>query len=148
MTARVALVAASAAAFIAGCLKFDRSCDSDADCRTGEFCSTKSHSCIVRGDAAPPEFTVSIAAAPPRPPPDGGTSYTDPEPGFASAYRRDEQVEVMVTSVADDVANVQARVAIGSALEVDLGAITPVAASECGDPSLGWCGKILVNLWE
>jgi hypothetical protein len=148
MTARVALVAAIAAVCITGCLRFDRSCDSDAECGTGEFCSATSHSCIVRGDAAPPEFTVTIAPAPARPPPDGGTTYMDSEAAYATAHKRDEQVEVTVTSTATDVASVQASITIGSGPAFDVGTVTSVPVSECGGAPVAWCGKVLANLWE
>jgi hypothetical protein len=54
MTARVALAtAAIAAIWITGCPRFEGSCESDADCESGEFCSAKSHSCIVHSICSP-----------------------------------------------------------------------------------------------
>ena len=143
MIARV-VVAAFAAAWMTGC---PRECESDADCPASEFCSTESHSCLVKGDAAAPEFAVTIASAPARPG-SGQTRYTDADAAYATAYKRDEQAQVTITSTATDVASVSASVTIGSGPAKDLGTVESLPASECGGDPVAWCGKVLVNLWE
>jgi hypothetical protein len=148
MTVRWALAAALAAASISACLKFAGDCRSDADCFTGEFCSAKSHSCIVKGDPAAPEFTVTIAPAPARPGPTAGTTYTDSDAAYATAYRRDEQAQVTITSAATDVASVRASITIGGGPAMDLGTVASLPVSECGGAPVEWCGKVLVNLWD
>lgn len=96
-------------------------------------------------DTTPPSFTVVVPAADAGVA-DGGTTYADPAPGFATAWRRDQVVPVEVRTNEPNLDPSTVRVALqgtdgGSAPAV---AVTPVT----GACDAGFCGTAELKLWE
>ncbi|MFL5357000.1 hypothetical protein [Archangium sp.] len=96
-------------------------------------------------DTTPPSFTVVVPAADAGVA-DGGTTYTDPAAGFATAWRRDQVVPVEIRTNEPNLDPSTVMVALqgtdgGSAPAV---AVTPVT----GACDAGFCGTAELKLWE
>lgn len=102
----------------------------------------------VTVDADAPVLTVAIAPPPSRLPTDGGTTYVDPALPDGGAFRRDEALDLRVSSTATDIdassVTVAATIAGGAPRSLS---VVAEPLSVCGTSS-GYCGRIALNLWE
>lgn len=98
-------------------------------------------------DATPPTFLVTVPPADAGVS-DGGTTYADPEPGFATAWRRDQvaPVEIRTNEPNLDPSTLSVVLQGTDGGTVPGGSVTAFAQSEPCDA--GYCGVAQVQLWE
>src|SRR5215813_11893971 len=106
-TASSALGVIAAGLLLGACFDPTRPCSTNADCVNGGTCDPGTKTCVAAGnpnDKTPPVFSIAVTAPPARPDSTKLTGYDPGSPGGGhDAFRRDENVHVIVTSVDRDV---------------------------------------------
>src|SRR5262249_12136003 len=106
-TASSALGVVAAVALLGACFDPTRQCSTNADCVNGGTCDPGTKTCVAAGnpnDKIPPVFSITVTPPPARPDSGTLTGYDPGSPGGGNdAFRRDENVHVVVTSVDRDV---------------------------------------------
>ncbi|WNG50965.1 PQQ-like beta-propeller repeat protein [Archangium minus] len=98
-------------------------------------------------DSTPPTFVVTVPPADAGVP-GGGTTYADPAPGFATAWRRDQVAPVEIRTNEPNLDPSTLTVVLQG---TDGGTVpgTPVTAFASSEPcDAGFCGVAQVKLWE
>ncbi|WP_224247070.1 PQQ-binding-like beta-propeller repeat protein [Hyalangium gracile] len=101
---------------------------------------------IVRVDAVPPTFNVSVPPAPTGVS-DGGTTYADPDAGsLTNLWKRDQQVRVEIQTNEANLDTNSLRVSLRGTdgVATPSVSVTPVTQG-C---TAVFCGEALLNLWE
>ena len=125
------------------CFDPTRPCSTNADCVNGGTCDPGTKTCVAAGnpnDKTPPVFSIVVTPPPPRQDTAKLTEYDPGSPdGGRDAFRRDETMQVTVTSRDQDVDAGSVKLVVhgvagnpGTALEVQLGscaAANPAAAN-------------------
>ncbi|MGZ3460079.1 MAG: hypothetical protein ACXU86_16425, partial [Archangium sp.] len=96
-------------------------------------------------DTTPPAFAIAVPPADAGVA-DGGTTYGDPEPGFATAWRRDQVVPVEIRT---NEPNLDPST-VTAALQGTDGGVAPAVAvtPSTGACDAGFCGVAQLKLWE
>ena len=106
-TAISVLGALAALVLVGACFDPTRPCSTNSDCVNGGTCDPGTKTCVAVGnpnDKTPPVFSIVVKGAPVRQDTATLTEYDQGWPdGGREAFRRDESVQVTVTSVDQDV---------------------------------------------
>jgi len=144
MRTAISLSGVLAALLLAGaCFDPTRACSTDADCVNGGTCDPGTKTCVAAGnpnDKNPPVFSIVVTGPSPRPDTAKLTGYDPGAPdGGHDAFRRDESVQVTVTSHDQDVSAGSVKLlahgiaaSAGTALDVPLapcGSANPAASN-------------------
>src|SRR6185503_14127929 len=144
MRTAISLTGVLAALLLAGaCFDPSRTCSTDADCVNGGTCDPGTKTCVAAGnpnDKNPPVFSIVVTGPSPRPDTAKLTGYDPGAPdGGHDAFRRDESVQVTVTSHDQDVSAGSVKLlahgiaaSAGTALDVPLapcGSANPAASN-------------------
>ena len=108
MRSAISVLGVLAALLLVGaCFDPTRSCSTDTDCVNGGTCDPGTKTCVAAGnpnDRTPPVFSILVTPPPLRQDTAKLTEYDPGSPdGGRDAFRRDERVEVTVTSGDQDV---------------------------------------------
>ena len=106
-TASSALGVAAAGLLLGACFDPTRQCSTNANCVNGGTCDPGTKTCVAAGnpnDHTPPVLSITVTPPPARPDSTKLTGYDPGSPGGGhDAFRRDENVHVVVTSADRDV---------------------------------------------
>jgi hypothetical protein len=108
MRAAISVLAGMAAVMLVGaCFDPTRACSTSSDCVNGGTCASRTKTCVAAGDPddkTPPVFSIVVKGPPARRDDAKLTEYDPAAPdGGRDAFRRDESVQVTVTSLDPDV---------------------------------------------
>src|SRR5215472_10382311 len=108
MRTAISVLRVGAALILVGaCFDPTRPCSTNADCVNGGTCDARTKTCVAAGnpnDKTPPVFSIVVKGPPGRHDDAKLTEYDQGWPdGGRSAFRRDESVQVTVTSLDQDV---------------------------------------------
>src|SRR5215475_8406168 len=108
MRTAISVMGVGAALILVGaCFDPTRSCSTSSDCVNGGTCDPGTKTCVAAGnpnDKTPPVLSITVTPAPARPDSTKLTGYDPGSPGGGhDAFRRDENVHVVVTSADRDV---------------------------------------------
>lgn len=100
-------------------------------------------------DGTAPAFVVTVVPAAARPATANGTSHLDVDAAYATAHRRDEVIEVRISSTDPDVApeSVTVSAQFGGGVMAKQYPVTSAPSIDCGAGVL-YCGVASVNAWE
>jgi hypothetical protein len=106
-TAISVLAVMATVVLVVACFDPTRSCSTSSDCVNGGTCDSRTKTCVAAGnpdDKTPPVFSILVKAPPGRQNTAKLTEYDPGSPdGGLDAFRRDESVQVTVTSLDPDV---------------------------------------------
>src|SRR5215469_3269747 len=108
MRTAISVLGVLAALILVGaCFDPTRPCSTSSDCVNGGTCDPKTKTCVAAGnpnDKTPPVFSIVVKGPPLRQDTVKLTEYDPGSPdGGSDAFRRDESVQVTVTSLDQDV---------------------------------------------